>query len=173
MTTSFGRAGTMLFGAEERLLALEIFLGSTALAVMTIAVAVSLMFRLLGIPIPNLGEVALVMMAAATFVGASVTTAVRSHIVIDVATLIPSSRLRRLIAMAVDALVAAFCVPFLIHAWDMFVYLFETGERTLELRIPIWISWAILLAGVGCMALHSVFGIVRELAGLPLKDDRA
>lgn len=148
---------------ERGVMKTEMMISVIAINVILITVFVSIVFRLLKVPIPNLAEWAIVAMAPLTFVGAAMCTYLRRHISIDAVAGITNTRLREALSMVASFLVIVFCAYFFHVFSDFFSFVWRTGERLSELRTPIWFPGAFVLAGTALMAFHALYDLVESL----------
>lgn len=152
----------LVLGAEEAYLRLELVIGALSLLVMVGCIFLSFLFRYFEIQVINLEEIALLMMVVTTFIGCSVVTALKQHIEIGVAALIKSPSVKRVLPYLVDVVVLVLFSILLYYCVTTIAYFIETGERSLQLHIPIWVSWVFFLFGIVGVIIHSLFSILRN-----------
>lgn len=151
-----------LFGAEEIYLRLELIAGAVSLMVMVACIFASFVFRYFEIQVINLEEIALLMMVATTFIGCSAVTALKQHIEIGVASLIKSPSINRVLPYLVDIVALVLFSILLYYCISTIDYFIMTGERSLQLNIPIWVHWMFFLIGIVGVIFHSLVSLLRN-----------
>jgi len=148
-------------GVERFLLWMELRIAAASLVVILFAVAVSVVARVVDLPIPNLGELAIVAMSPLTFLGAAACTALGSHISIEVSQLIPSRSAR--VALAFIALLGQFLfgIVFAYAAWDFVDYAWFSGERLIDLGIPLYVPGGFVVVGSVLVSVHALLAMRR------------
>lgn len=152
---------------EGGLAAVEKRLAAVSLVVMMLAILVTIVARLLNLPIPSLGEYALVAMSPMAFVGAAFCSYMHHHITIDVTDLLKNRFLKTLLRIAATLAMAVFAGIFTWLAWGLLAYSFASGESLIDLGTPVWIPMGFMVLGSAFMFIHAVFDIIRLCTGMP------
>lgn len=156
-----------LDAAERRLFRLERGLCSTAMLVMLLAVALSVVVRFFNLGLPNVAEWAIVAMSPLTFVGAAMCTYLQEHIAVDVVKLVRSEASRRVVRGAVALSLLVFSG---VYAWigcTFFVESLSSGETMLDMGTPVAVPVFFLFLGMVLMLLHGALEMWRVLCGRP------
>jgi len=154
-----------LAAGERRLYAIEKWVCVAALAVMLAGVAVGVAIRYWNLPLPNVGEWAVVAMSPLTFVGAAMCTMAHAHISVDVVRQLRSAALRRLAHALVTLLMLAFAGVYAWLGWSLFADALASGERLLDMGTPVAVPIAFLWAGMLCMMAHCLLDLWRTARG--------
>lgn len=153
------RAG-LLTGTSAALAALEKRVAALSMAVIVVAIGVTVLTRLLNLPLPSLGEIAIVAMSPLTFVGGAYCSHLHQHLSIDIVDTMPDGPLKTLIHMAAALSMAGFAGTFAWLAWNLFSYAWASGERLIDLGTPIWIPTGFIFLGSALMCVHAVIDIL-------------
>lgn len=154
-------------GFEQRLLRLERVLCSLSLAVMLLAVAVGVAIRFFNLPLPNVGEWAVVAMSPLTFVGAALCTGLQEHIAVDLVKMVRHHLVARLLRGTVALALLVFAG---VYAWAGWMFLREsldTGERMLDMGTPVALPVSFVLLGMVLMVVHAGLALWRVLHDRP------
>lgn len=146
---------------EQPFSKMETYAGMLALIVILVCVFLSILFRAFVMPLPNLGEWALVAMVPLTFFGGALCSALRKHISVDLAASLPYPSVVLGLRFVGNLAVVLFCVYFLQGAWDYLVFSYVTSDRLTDLNTPVWLPLACMVVGVGCMLLHTLVDLLR------------
>lgn len=146
---------------EQRLYALEKWICVIALAVMLGAVALGVAIRYWNLPLPNVGEWAVVAMSPLTFVGAALCTKAHAHISVDVIRQLRNPRVRCLADLAVVLSMLVFAGVYAWLGWALFTDALASGERLLDVGTPLAVPVAFLWAGMLCMMAHCLLDLWR------------
>jgi TRAP-type C4-dicarboxylate transport system permease small subunit len=158
-------AAAAILRAERGIAKLELIAIGVALALIFATVSIGVVDRTFALPWPDLSEIALMCMSVLAFIGGAYVVYNKGYIVVDVADLITVPSIRR-VASGIAALgVLVFSVAVLKFGSGFLSYVWQVGERTPELDLPIAFPVGCLLVG----ALLSVFHVLcRTLpAGTP------
>lgn len=165
------KKGRSLLGAfdklEDNLAALEKRVAAVSLVVMILAILVTIVARFFNLPIPSLGEYALVAMSPVAFVGAAFCSYMHHHITIDVAELLKNRFLKTTLRIAAALAMATFSAIFTWLAWDLLTYAFSSGESLIDLGTPVWIPMGFMVLGAALMFIHAAFDVIRLCTGMP------
>lgn len=156
-----------LDAAERRLFRLERGLCSTALLVMLLAVALSVVVRYFNLGLPNVAEWAVVAMSPLTFVGAAVCTYLQEHIAVDVIKLVRSQTIRRVVRGLVALSLLVFSGVYAWIGYTFFVESLTSGETMLDMGTPVAVPVFFLFLGMVLMLLHGALEMWRVLCGRP------
>lgn len=136
-----------------------------ALAVAIGAVGASVAIRGLNLPIPDVGEWAIVAMSPLTFVGAALCTHLHRHLTADLVEAMPHGGLRRGLEVVSTLLCLLFGYYFISLSYDLFDYALTSGERLIDLGTPVAVPVGFMLAGAVLMTFHAALDLVRVLSG--------
>jgi TRAP-type C4-dicarboxylate transport system permease small subunit len=150
--------------AAEVLGRIESALVVLALAAVFLGILGGVAVRLLDLPVPNPGEIAVVAMSPLTFVGAALCAHLGRHIRVEVGELLPSARARLILTATAEAAVGLFAAFFAALAWGFFAYALRSGERLIDLGVPVAVPVGFMLAGAGLLLVHSLVNLARAAA---------
>lgn len=150
----FLRASSKVLGAFEKQIA------ALSMIVIMVAIAATIVVRLINLPLPSLGEIAVVAMSPLTFIGGALCSHLHQHITIDVVQLMPNSIFKTLLRGLAALSMAVFGGIFTWLAWNLFRYAFESGERLIDLGTPIWIPTGCMVLGVALICVHAVIDLL-------------
>jgi TRAP-type C4-dicarboxylate transport system permease small subunit len=149
-------AAAAILRAERGIARLELGAIGVALALIFATVSIGVVDRTFALPWPDLSEIALMCMSVLAFIGGAYAVYAKAYIVVDVADLITVPSVRR-VASGIAAIgVLIFSVAVLQFGSGFFAYVWQVGERTPELGLPIAFPAGCLLVG----ALLSVFHVL-------------
>ncbi|HZH26102.1 MAG TPA: TRAP transporter small permease [Azospirillaceae bacterium] len=149
---------------EGRVFRFERLLCISALAVMLLATIESVAVRYFNLPLPSLGEWAVIAMSPLTFVGAAMCSYTGSHIAVDVIDTLGSPTVRRLSRFAVSAATLVFATVYLVTGWTFLTSTLESGERLIDLGTPVAVPVVFLPLGMALVLLHTAADIRRCLS---------
>ncbi|WP_051609496.1 TRAP transporter small permease [Fodinicurvata fenggangensis] len=152
---------------EGGVAAVEKRVAAVSLVVMIFAILVTIVARLLNLPIPSLGEYALVAMSPMTFLGAAFCSYMHQHITIEVVDLLKNRFLRILLRITATLAMAVFTGIFTWLAWNLLTYALSSGESLIDLGTPLWIPMGFMVLGSALMFIHAAFDIIRLCTGMP------
>lgn len=152
--------------AEKALFKVEEFVIGLSMAVIMIAILVQIVARILGFQSLGMPEYAAIGMTIITFVGASAITYTRDYISIELGQLFKSPKIPIIMNVLVDILIIVFAVLFFNIMYAFFQFVVESGEKTLEVGIPVSISYGIICISIILMAIHSISNIVKGILSL-------
>src|SRR5690606_33725111 len=125
----------LLAKTDEELQRVELLVICACLAAILVAVSANVISRSFSLLWPDASEVALMSMAALTFIGSAYAVARRAHITIDLGEMISSSlRLKRGLAVATELLIAAVSLLFIVYGGDLLAYVVRMDERSAGLE---------------------------------------
>lgn len=150
----FLRSSSNVLGAFEKQVA------ALSMIVIMIAIAATIIVRLFNLPIPSLGEIAVVAMSPLTFIGGALCSHLHQHITIDVVELMPNNLFKTLLRGLSALSMAVFGGIFAVLAWNLFRYAFESGERLIDLGTPIWIPTGCMVIGAALICVHSIIDLL-------------
>jgi TRAP-type C4-dicarboxylate transport system permease small subunit len=151
---------------ERGVYAVEKLACITALAVMLFAIASSVLVRYLNLPLPNLSEVGVVMMAPLTFIGMAMCTYTGTHIAVDIVNTLRSSLLRRAGRFFTAVASIVFATVYLKTSWVFFHDALESGEKMMDLGTPLALPLFFLPLGVALVLFHSALEVWRTIADI-------
>jgi TRAP-type C4-dicarboxylate transport system permease small subunit len=150
----FLRASSSVLGAFEKQVA------ALSMIVIMFAIAATIVVRLFNLPLPSLGEIAVVAMSPLTFIGGALCSHLHQHITIDVVELMPNSVFKTLLRGLSALSMAVFGGIFTWLAWNLFNYAYETGEQLIDLGTPIWIPTGCMVIGAALICIHSIIDLL-------------
>jgi TRAP-type C4-dicarboxylate transport system permease small subunit len=148
-------------GLERSLVTIELRVAAASLLIILLAIVVSVVARLLALPIPNLAELAVVAMSPLTFLGAAACTYLGKHINIELVQMLRPGKLRGILELAALAGQAAFGLVFTYAAWGFLAYAWESGESLIDLGTPLYVPGAFIVVGALLILLHASLGCCR------------
>ena len=150
----FLRALSRVLGAFEKQVA------ALSMIVIMVAIAATIVVRLFNLPLPSLGEIAVVAMSPLTFIGGALCSHLHQHITIDVVELMPNDLLKTLLRGLSALSMAVFGGIFAWLAWDLYSYAVASGERLIDLGTPIWIPTGCMVIGAALICIHSIIDLL-------------
>lgn len=175
MTSSSVYRGPLWFkklrDLERMIYAIEKYICTASLLVMTLATGYAVMTRNLHIASPNYGELGLAAVIPLTLIGGAMCTYLGSHISVEIMQVAPSRLLRNIaeIAAAVFSIVFA---GFYIYSGIILVEEFRfTGDKLLDLGTPLWILAAFFPIGMSLMIFHCIIRVLCVAFGTPKYED--
>jgi TRAP-type C4-dicarboxylate transport system permease small subunit len=154
-----------LMAVEKAIAGIEIWVVIAALAVIILAVLVSVLIRSFALALPDTGEIAIVAMSPLTFVGGALCSHLHLHLSGDLLANLPEGRLKRGLDAVVAFLTGLFGLFFVVLAWDLFAYAFETRETLIDFGTPVALPVGFMLCGAVLIVFHAGLDIWRALAG--------
>jgi len=155
------RASRWLFSVERHAFRAEKWICIISLVAMLVGISFSVAVRYFNLPLPDTGEIAIFAMAPLTFIGAAMCTYTGAHIAVDVIQQVRWPLVRRagrvVTALAMIVFGAVYCWT----ALDFFQTALSSGERGLDLGIPISIPTFFFPLGMGLVVLHAVAELIR------------
>jgi TRAP-type C4-dicarboxylate transport system permease small subunit len=158
--------GHPIFRLEDRLYFVEKWICALSLLVMLIAVSFGVCIRFFTLPIPNVGEWAVVAMSPLTFVGAAMCSRMGQHISVDFIDQARSPLVRRLAHIIVALLMVVFASIYAWLGWILLQDVIFTGERLLDMGTPLYVPIFFLFLGMVLMIVHSAFELARSIGKL-------
>lgn len=158
---SFGSSFTRFLKASSNMLgAFEKQVAALSMIIIMLAISATIVVRLFNLPLPSLGEVAVVAMSPLTFIGGALCSHLHQHITIDVAELMPNNVFKTLLRGLAALSMAAFGAIFTWLAWNLFTYAVESGEQLIDLGTPIWIPTGFMVLGAALICVHSIIDLL-------------
>lgn len=145
-----------LYKTQELLIAV-------ALLVIMFTVLLQIIGRLLGWHSLGMPEYAAVGMTIITFLGASAITYTREYIAIELSQMIKMPNIETIMNLIVDVIVIVFVVLFFNIAYSFFKFVAQSGEKTLEVGIPLSITYGIIVVSILLMGVHSISNIFKGI----------
>ena len=157
----------MWFKIEKRIFQVEAFMITLALAVMLGAVVVQVFVRMLGMNSIGTTEIGMLMMSFITFIGTSAIVYTKDHITIELDQLFTSPKLAYAMQVVSTLIMIVFGVIFLGIAYTFFNFMMGTGEKTLQLGIPLTIPFGSMVIGTCLLIVHSISDVIRLIQNRP------
>lgn len=161
------RASTWLFSMERQAFRVEKWICIVSLVAMLVGICFSVAVRYFGLHLPDAGEIAIYAMAPLTFVGAAMCTYTGTHIAVDIIEQVQLPWVRRtgrvFTALAMIVFGAVYCWT----ALAFFQSALDSGERGLDMGIPVAIPTLFFPLGMALVVLHAVAELVRAATNQP------
>lgn len=151
---------------EGALAAVEKRAAALSLVIILVGVGITIVTRAIRLPIPSTAELAVVAMAPLTFVGAAFASYMHQHITIDIVDAVASAPVRRFAAIVASLSMAAFAGVYCWLTLSLFQYVWNSGERLIDLNTPVWIPVGCIVVGAFLMLVHSALDVLRLVLGL-------
>lgn len=148
---------------EARLARVERSIVVTAMMVMFAAGIAQVGIRLAGWRSVGTDEIVTFSMAILVFVGAGLIVYTADHIAIEVLEYVPNVRLRTILRGFGLVALGVFGAVFGYYALDFFGSV--SGEKTLTLGLPLFISAGAMVVGAALILVHAVLAVMRLVAG--------
>ncbi len=149
-----------LVDIENWMFKIEKWICTLALAIMVVAVFVTVFVRNLNLPWPNFGEWAMVSVIPLTFIGAAMCTYLGSHISVDAVRLIGLRGIDSLSRAITAVGNLCFSGVFVYSGWFVFNEVVDSGEQMLELGTPLTIPLVFIPVGMALMLFHSAVDLL-------------
>lgn len=146
---------------EKKVFEVESIIITASLAVMLIAVVIQVLIRLLGLNSIGTTEVGMLAMSILTFIGTSTIIFTKDHITIELEQLIKSERLVYWMNVISTFIMMIFGIIFTSVTYTFFIFILESGEKTIELGIPVAISIGSMVIGSLLLVFHSIGDLLR------------
>ncbi|ALS25179.1 hypothetical protein JCM16163A_09260 [Paenibacillus sp. YK5] len=156
----------MLERIENTMARIEKAVVIIAFVVMLISIFLQVCFRAFGWPLLGTVDIGLLSICVLTFIGFGLAVYTKDHITIEVTDLLRSPRLRKVIHFLSEILMLTFSVALISIVYPFFTYIAESGEKTIELGIPIMLPIGALVIGAGLAIFHGVIQLllmIREM----------
>lgn len=160
----------LVFSIERRAFQIEKWICIALLVAMLLAVTITVLVRYFNLPLPGTGELATFAMAPLTFVGAAMCSYTGTHIAVDVIKHMPGDTLKKAARLLVSAAMIVFALTYLYTGWYFFINALSSGERGLDMGIPVAIPVFFLPLGMTLVLLHALAELLRVLANTPPND---
>jgi len=152
---------------EGGLAAFEKRAAAFSLLVILLGVGLTIITRIVNLPLPSTNELAIVAMAPLTFIGAAFASYMHQHITIDIIDAIANAPIRRIAAILASLSMCVFAGTYGWLALSLFEYAWSSGERLIDLNIPVWIPVGCIVLGAFLMLVHSALDVLRLVLGWP------
>ena len=160
----------LVFGLERRAFRFEKWICVASLAVMLVAVGITVLVRYFNLPLPGTGELATFAMAPLTFVGAAMCSYTGTHIAVDVIKHMRGDTLKRAARLLVALAMLVFALTYLVSGWYFFTSALTSGEKGLDMGIPVAIPVFFLPLGMALVLLHALAKLLRVFVNKPSTD---
>lgn len=151
----------MLSNIERKIFKVEAIIIATALAIIFIAVTVQVLIRMLGMNSVGTTEIAMVSMSILTFIGTSATMYTKDHITIEITQLIKSQKLVYWVNVILTMLLLVFGIVFIRIVYTLLNFTLYSGDKTLELGIPLAIPIGSMVLGILLLIIHSICDLIK------------
>src|SRR5699024_2608749 len=142
----------------------KVFLILSSVLILLFVCATVFMRYLFKVDLYGFGEVVLLIAVWMYFIGASHGTFTKSHVNIDIVDLlIQNQNIRSGIKILSSLIVFLLCVIFSLWSFDQFLSGIESGEKSLVLRIPMYVPESSLFVGFLLMSLHSLINLIKDI----------
>jgi TRAP-type C4-dicarboxylate transport system permease small subunit len=162
------QASRWLFSLERQAFRVEKWICIVSLVAMLVGICVSVAVRYFNLHLPDTGEIAIFAMAPLTFVGAAMCTYTGTHIAVDVIHQVRNAWVRRVGRLAAALAMIVFGAVYFHTALAFFRAALSSGERGLDLGLPVAIPAFFFPLGMALVVLHAVAELIRAAANEPL-----
>ncbi|RSK55154.1 TRAP transporter small permease [Bacillus canaveralius] len=146
---------------EETIHKIMKVLMTLSLMAMFISTMLQVAVRSLGVNIVGTADISLLNMSFLTFIGVGLAIYTKDQIAIESTALFSSGKIRFRIEIISSIFTLIFGIVLLYVFIPFFMYMLETGEKTLELGIPVAFSTGFSVIGAVLVILHSIGDILR------------
>lgn len=157
----------LVFSLERRLFQVEKWICVASVAVMLVAVCITVLARYFNLPLQGTGELATFAMAPLTFIGAAMCSYTGTHIAVDVIKHMPGAALKRGARLLVALAMLVFALTYLTSGWYFFANALASGEKGLDMGIPVAIPVFFLPLGMALALMHALAELLRVFANKP------
>jgi TRAP-type C4-dicarboxylate transport system permease small subunit len=161
------RASTWLFSVERHAFFAEKWICIVSLIAMLVGICFSVAVRYFGLHMPDGGEIAIFAMAPLTFVGAAMCTYTGTNIAVDIIEQAKSPWVRRIGRMVTALAMTVFGAVYYWTALEFFKTALSSGERGLDMGIPVAIPTFFFPLGMALVVLHAVAELIRAVTNQP------
>ncbi|MGI2327934.1 TRAP transporter small permease [Planococcus sp. YIM B11945] len=151
----------MLGKIESGIFKVESFIITVSLIGMFLAVVIQVITRTLGMSSVGMTEIGMLGMSILTFIGTSAITYSKDHITIELEQVIHSTKVVHWMKIITDVIMIIFGVVFISVAYSFFEFAVTSGDKTIELGIPVAIPVGAMLLGVALMVFHALCDLIR------------
>jgi len=146
----------MLLKIEKQVYKIEALVISLSLLVIFLAITAQVLIRLIGMNSAGTAEIGMFGMSLLTFIGTPAIMYTKDRITIEIAETIKSEKIHLLLDALVTILILVFSVVFIQVVYNLFLFILESGEKTLELGLPVTIPIGSMVIGMGLLIFHSI-----------------
>ena len=157
----------LLDGVEGFLAAIERRVAALSMLVIMLGITLTIITRVVWLPLPSTGEIAVVAMAPLTFVGGAFCSYMHRHITIDAVDVFGPPNVQRVIRFLSSLAMAGFAGMYCWLTLSFLEYVWSSGERLIDLGTPVWVPVSCIVLGSFLMLVHAVLDMVRIALGLP------
>lgn len=151
----------MLFNIEDKIFKFESIIIIVSLMAMFLAVVVQVIARALGLSSIGMSEIGMLGMSVLTFIGTAAITYTKDYITIELEQIIKSKKVVHWMKIITNIIMIIFGVLFVTVAYPLFLFTITSGDKTLELGIPVAVSIGAMLLGVLLLIFHSLCDLLR------------
>lgn len=161
------RASNWLFSVERHAFRAEKWICIVSLVAMLVGICFSVAVRYFNLHLPDAGEIAIYAMAPLTFVGAAMCTYTGTHIAVDIIEQVQRPWVRRTGRVVTALAMIVFGAVYYWTALEFFQTALSSGERGLDLGIPVAIPTFFFPLGMALVVLHAVAELIRTATNQP------
>lgn len=151
---------------ELGILKVEQVLVTLLIAVTFLSVVLQVFVRFFKLPVPDSSDLSLIAIASMTFLCIGMLCYRAGHISVEVTNLLTSKKALFAVRMAAYLGVLAFVAIFGGFAMTLLSHSISSGEATVQMRIPMSVPYAALMAGLVLAAFHTCMNIWRDIVTL-------
>lgn len=129
--------------------------------------------RLFNLPIPDTSDISLVSQATFTFLSIGLLVYTGNHITIEVHKMIRNRKLLFAVELTGSVCMLFIAGIFLYLSYGLLTYAFDSGSATMALRIPLWIPYGSMMAGMILMIIHQIGAILKLFYYMKHPSERA
>lgn len=152
---------SMLAKIEKGIFKVESVIITISLAAMFIAVVVQVITRTLGMSSVGMTEIGMLGMSILTFIGTAAITYTKDHITIELEQIIHSTKVIHWMKVITNVIVVIFGIVFISVAYSFFMFTITSGDKTIELGIPVAIPIGAMLLGIILLIFHALCDLAR------------
>ncbi len=161
------RASTWLFSVERHAFLAEKWICIISLVAMLVGICFSVAVRYFSLHLPDAGEIGIYAMAPLTFVGAAMCTCTGTHIAVDIIEQVKRPWVRRTGRVFTALTMIVFGAVYFWTALGFFQSALSSGERGLDMGIPVAIPTFFFPLGMALVVLHALAELLRAAANQP------
>lgn len=150
----------MLERIENTIARVEKAIVIIAFVVMLTSIFLQVCFRALGLPLMGTVDIGLLSICVLTFIGFGLAVYTKDHITIEVTDLLRAPKLRKVVHFLSEILMLTFSIVLITIVYPFFTYIVKSGEKTIELGIPIMLPIGALVIGAGLAIVHAVIQLL-------------
>lgn len=141
---------------EKKIFDIELFIITISLFIMLCAVILQVFVRIFGLNSMGSTEIGMLTMTFLTFIGTSAITYSKDHISVELEQLIKNKKIVFVMNLLTNITLIIFSVILLFVTTTLYLYVLNSGEKTITLGIPVSISIGTMVLGALLMIIHAL-----------------